>query len=874
MNYLILFFSLLFFIPVLSAQSDCAAKIMQGRSQLAADAPHTALQTVDAVLAGCSGDALAHQLKGDALSALFRYEEAMLSFAQSDELLGKAGGRDSLRVEILYNLAGCCMRTSQYAKGLAALETAMILQKNRSGEYSGAYLRLLNRYINLGINAPDVDPTAMVAYAEKCLLNTPNLDDKTKSDFYLGHGIIYTQRGLALTNDSAQQKIYYQKADAAFQTALQVNTSDTIMIRRIRGGVWYTIGGGYQLRSQYALAEQAFRTSMDYLKGIKASRETYIWSFASLVRCQCPQGKYKECLELGQDFLQTVQYDPKDFARCLFLSQTVRVNEHLLQAQYALGVEDKSKERCQQAVALCREVLHLLDYSISKIDRNQLKYRFVDIASNIYDVVAKILYNDHSASSLELLFEVSERNKSYLLNNAGVERSAMQFAGVPASLVADEENLRRQIHQKEKNLAQAYQTSPDHDETKQLIYRDLADLYHQYDALKAKMKAQYPDFFNYLLNKNVATIQEVQADLTREQTLLEYYPANEYLYIFVLNRGDYKVHRIAYTAPIQDAVKAFHQHIYKPYTDPPKDDLYQQCADIYAQSGHQLYQILIEPYRSDLRKQIIIVPDGLLNYVPFEALLTATPTKNTRYGSHAYLLHDYIISYAYSATLLRENRQKKTDQGKKQFLGIAPSFQGGNTGNTNRQPLRPLLHNKTEVTEIQAVTGGDVLIGEKATKGRFTQLAHQYQIIHLATHAEAMDRIGDYSFLAFTSSQATDSLRLFSKEIYALSIQADMVVLSACQTGIGELKRGEGVISIARAFMYAGAKCVVTSLWSVDDHKTKELMIDFYGQLKSGTTKDYALRQAKLNYLARNTGEAAHPFYWAGFVALGDMKRF
>ncbi|MDO8970542.1 MAG: CHAT domain-containing protein, partial [Saprospiraceae bacterium] len=116
--------------------------------------------------------------------------------------------------------------------------------------------------------------------------------------------------------------------------------------------------------------------------------------------------------------------------------------------------------------------------------------------------------------------------------------------------------------------------------------------------------------------------------------------------------------------------------------------------------------------------------------------------------------------------------------------------------------------------------------------------------------------------------------KLYARDLYTYTLNADMVVFSACKTGVGKLRRGEGIISMARAFSHAGAKSIVTTLWDVDDVASKDLLVDFYQQLQQGKTKDAALQQAKIDFLTKNRGDGGammHPFFWAGFIAIGDM---
>jgi CHAT domain-containing protein len=168
---------------------------------------------------------------------------------------------------------------------------------------------------------------------------------------------------------------------------------------------------------------------------------------------------------------------------------------------------------------------------------------------------------------------------------------------------------------------------------------------------------------------------------------------------------------------------------------------------------------------------------------------------------------------------------------------------------------------------------GKYYLAENATKSKFLNVASNSKILHLATHAQANDKMGDFCFLIFSNRKDREEKELlYAREIYNLQLKADLVTLSACETGLGELKKGEGIISLARAFAYAGAKSIVTSLWQISDVRTKDLMISFYKNLHNGLQKDDALWKAKMDYLHKNKGEAASPFYWASFIGIGDMS--
>jgi CHAT domain-containing protein len=183
---------------------------------------------------------------------------------------------------------------------------------------------------------------------------------------------------------------------------------------------------------------------------------------------------------------------------------------------------------------------------------------------------------------------------------------------------------------------------------------------------------------------------------------------------------------------------------------------------------------------------------------------------------------------------------------------------------------RPLPWSLVEIDSIATIVSMDRYIGDEATKENFLKEAPDAVLLHLATHAEVHDRDPMLSRLVF-SPRSSDPY-LYASEIYGLSLKADLVVLSACETGLGQWARGEGVMSLARAFMIAGCPQVVMSLWAVDDRSTAQLMTDFYRGIDSELPPHEALRQAKLKMLDGDNPVYAHPYYWAGWVPIGGAK--
>ncbi len=277
--------------------------------------------------------------------------------------------------------------------------------------------------------------------------------------------------------------------------------------------------------------------------------------------------------------------------------------------------------------------------------------------------------------------------------------------------------------------------------------------------------------------------------------------------------------------------------------------------------------------------------DGVINYIPFNVLLKNREeyTSSNDFRSLSYLIKDFQISYTNSATLLvklkRENGNAKS---KKSFIGFAPEFtQQDDTFATiseyRSRNMGALKWNQEEIKEIQKIWKGKTYLGQKATLGAFIEEAADYRIIHLSTHAKVNDENPKFSFIAFNKTPGekdTVDSTLFVSDIYKLSLPADLVVLSACETGFGAYYKGEGIMSMARAFTYAGCRSLAATFWKADDKATYEVMKSFYQHLRQGQSKDRALRNAQLDYLNNSVirDELTFPYYWAAVFPVGDMS--
>jgi len=428
------------------------------------------------------------------------------------------------------------------------------------------------------------------------------------------------------------------------------------------------------------------------------------------------------------------------------------------------------------------------------------------------------------------------------------------------------------------------QASITSDSLEQEYKNQLFDLQEEKEDYFHFLKTNYPNYYRIQHDLNVVSIPEVQNELLQDSVaLIEYFVGDTSIYAFVITKEQSQVIPIKRDFPLEEYINDFRKGISIDANRLP-DNQQDSLNQLYTQSAYKLYQKLVIPLKRTLSgiDKLIIIPDDVIGYIPFDALLTSEVNETMRLREYPYFIKDYQSSYAYSATSLREMMQKKhVDKRRKNFLGVAPLFEGEHGHNllkarnvdyaNKRNDLLPLKYNVEEVRRLNELLGGEVLMDTEATESAFLNNASQFQIIHLSTHGKANDLVGDNSFIAFY--EVKDSIEnewLYNRELYNMELNADMVVLSACETGVGELQGAEGIISLARGFSYAGAKSIVTTLWSVDDEEAPELMVGFYEYLLEGHTKDAALRKSKLDYLYKST--KPHPYYWAGFIPIGDME--
>ena len=510
---------------------------------------------------------------------------------------------------------------------------------------------------------------------------------------------------------------------------------------------------------------------------------------------------------------------------------------------------------------------------------NQLRYSYSSHVDKVsLSRIAKQIYEGGIQASLQryqiaqdsqylhTAFFLSEKSKAAVLADELSLREANRFGQIPDSLLALETSLKDQ-----RALYQSQLGSSDSSTYKNKLF----DTNQSYDSLIKVLEIQYPNYYRLKYATRTATIPDIQSQLASDEAVVSYFMGDSTYYAFAITSEHFQVVPLLVDTLLSKRITSLRQVL---STDSIAPGEYQQTA-------YELYRQLLAPVVANSAfasvKKLTIIPDGVLGYLPFELLLTQPLATETEYATLPYLLHDYTIRYGYSATWLFHPFSRPKSPATNQYIAFAPHYPATVSDSVQqlafgrfRDQVAPLRWNQQEVESIGQHLSGVGYTQQAAVERRFKEEVKQYRIVHLAMHALVDDQNPMDSRLVFSQDTA-DTLEdgyLNAYELYDMEIPAELVVLSACETGYGKLERGEGIMSLARAFAYAGCPSIVMSHWLVDDRASAQLMNYFYRYLSDGLPKDEALRQTKLAYLEMASVQKTHPFFWANFVLVGDAN--
>ena len=511
----------------------------------------------------------------------------------------------------------------------------------------------------------------------------------------------------------------------------------------------------------------------------------------------------------------------------------------------------------------------------SKIQLAQLEYetftRTIEASYIAYETEGK-------SEFLELAFNNSEQIKSSSVFDKISTNFAQENSLVPDSLLELESKLNNTVSfYNQKLYDESSQGRPD-SALIQEYNEKIFEANHQRDELNRLLEEEYPDYYDLKYSNSMLTINDIQKDIAKKDAILEYVlnesDTTQELFTILITKDKKEIIRQV----LSDEMAHSMQYIFNFMTTPNYIFTRNEDSKEFCMAANNMYKLLIEPFSNDIEeKNLTIIPDGKLNYIAFDGLLRTIPDTSQMidFSKLDYLVRDFNVNYANSANILLKYKKPKRNISN-QILAFAPEYNSEKFKLSNATyTLLPLPGVQKEVDEISEIVKSRVFRGKDASEENFRKLNQNFDILHLAMHAYINDSLPAFSRLAFSPEKNEKDIQkdgwLNTTDIYNLDLKnVRLTVLSACNTGIGKMQKGEGLMSLARGFLYAGCPSIVMSLWEVEDNAGTKIMTSFYKNLKRGKTKDAALRAAKIEYLENANSRLAHPHYWMSFKCIGD----
>lgn len=759
----------------------------------------------------------------------------------------------------------------QTEKAISSYEKAwQIYQKNKLGNYDiieYCLKPLGNLYTVLG----DYDSAENTIKQYFYIINTSkNYPEAQKQKFaaILNLSNVYQSSG--------KISLAIELLESTLKTEKLSNSQKGILLNNLGNSYLLSATGILMKPETHRSAENAFELAVKYLKTEKDQSETLSNSYRNLATLNRQRQQFEVAnfyLEKAEKlFLGTTNQQPRKLAKLyyekallLFDEQKYNESEKEITTVFKILISNYNSKNILPnqnqlyAETVLIDVLDLqselffkqnqlkkaleafnLSFHIEDLLMNSLVYENSKIITqirarnrteNCISIYDRLYKEEGKIEYLEKAFQLAERTKSGILKSY---RSTTKTAS------AEEKQLLQELQNLNNNIVKEQQKG------------DLANISSINSAIKKQNELMISLKKIQIKNSNYipenCDIKALLSKLQKDKAIMLYYfMGSERLYYFILQHNRIILNQV----PIGDG-KIYNIIHFINYFDNANSI----TNDIsgYNNSGKAAYDLLNLP-TNFVYKNLIIVPDGILNFLPFEALITQE-SSTTNFAKMHYLLNDFKIGYNTSAnTYLSFKPNLKSE---KTVLGIFPIFE--------KTPFE-LGFSKNELESIRDNFKGKYLENSEATFGNFKNNAGKYSILHLSTHASS----GDIETPA--SIKFYDQEILYS-ELYNLNINPDLVVLSACETGIGKLYKAEGAMSIARGFQFAGAQNLLFSLWKVNDYTTSVFMDDFYKNIKKGVPYFEANANAKLDFLNDKSIPNAKksPYYWSSFVYYGSIS--
>jgi CHAT domain-containing protein/tetratricopeptide (TPR) repeat protein len=772
------------------------------------------------------------------------YYELALEFYQKSRMLSEELN-DKVMLEALLNSIGnVYIYQGRLREALECLHKSLDINEEigNAPDKRGLATRLHN--IGRAYRLQGRDDTALEYYRKSLKIREEINDIEGIGGSRNNIGVIYKSQGLY-----EQALEWFQKSMKSFEEMGNVGGEATCL---------NNIGDNYRLQRRYDLAVDHLRKSLRLRENIN-DRQGVSRTLNNLILLYQDQGHYTGMLDVSR--------------RAARLAEEINAPEELWSAQNGIGRALRALGRpteARRSFLLAIGVIESLRHEVAGGVKQQQSF-LENKLSPWLSMIELLVSQKEYAEALSF----AERSKAkVLLDTLQVGRANLRGSLSPQERQTEEEHRFRLVSLNSQLTNELRRDKPDSLRVAELK-ASIEKARLEFEALETSLYVAHPELKVNRGEASIINAEEMAALLPgATSALLEYVVTDEATYLFVVTKaqGQAAAEIKVFTIPIKQTDLAKQIEVFR-------RQLAERNLGVRA-PAHKLYDLLLKPAQSLLRgkSDLIIAPDDRLWELPFQALLDE---------GGRYLIERSAVSYAPSLTVLREMRarsdKRRAEAAPSTLLALGNPLIGQETVERARLTLRdgklyPLPEAEAEVRALGRLYGArrsKVYIGAEAREDSFKFEAGQSRIIHFATHGVLNNAAPLYSYLALAQGDKNEDGLLEAWELMQLDLKADLAVLSACETARGRTSSGEGVIGLTWALFVAGAPATVVSQWEVESASTRDLMLGFHRQLQAPRaagklTKAEGLRRAALK-LMKNP-KTNHPFYWAGFVLVGDNR--
>lgn len=776
-------------------------------------------------------------------------------FIATGEEKDKESHRKSFLYQCIDNLGGLYKGIGDFKKAKELLEIAYAEKKNN---LPPGNREVFNSQLLLGRLLHDMrDEEGARIYLEMGIRNLELMDDADPfwlADGYYALAGIFQNRG-----EFPKAESYYQKSDSLFQVALGGAYDDIYL------GFLTEKSRFHAINNESVMAKEVAQKAYDYVLGVQNKESLAAFDqLLNLSEIEYLAKNYRSSYNYAETALKLLN---KKIESASSLLDSIKVESRKpaailssTKASYAMQ-KNKTKEFIESNLERLEVAINIVERKRSFLNdeannriliaENEDLFDFVkQLNLELYRITNESVYIDRVMGLQESALYSRIRNR---LNAA----QSIDYAGVPRNVLQKERTLNANLA----SIAKVQGKASDNF-AKYLQALDEVNNYRTY------LKHNYPDYFRMRYQSVLSVPDNLYSSVPSGHTLVRYFFAGDSLYALVADNISRKIYSLSSTGLSENITR-----VISPLSS----------TSTVTDALFELYNLLWKPIVSGVHhRKIIVIPDGVLYNLNLEIL---TPSKIHSFGELATesLLARYTFSYQYSMLLM--NRSHGSMKFKGQFAGFAPVFTDELKDNYKKTITDSLKMDRTYLTllpqpfsrmllnKLAGLLGGKSFVGVECTRDAFINAAGKNKVIHLGTHAVSDNINPAYSKLIFAKDKSgSDANVLYVNDLYQYSLPSALTVLSACETGKPGYMDGEGMISLAHAFNYAGSESMLTGLWNIDEKASNQLLEMFYENLLRGMEKDDALRAAKLEYLKNEKGRTANPHFWAGLVIMGDTS--